>query len=235
MFTFKDPDLQKILRKWIDIQSVIKKCDALQLRRLSRQKLAIALVDSNCNFFNLFQMEDKKMHSLAVIPPLLLPTEERGRKFTNNNGLILDPLKEYSERKFVNTWTETEKEIFKEKFLLHPKNFGLIAQSLERKTVADCVQYYYLSKKTENYKQLLRKSKMGRGRRRQPNTNSAASNAAATAAASDAIIGATTSGVLTRNRNKNENDNSRDGFDGSNRSTPQPGIKQEPKDEKDDE
>lgn len=232
---FKDPDLQKILRKWIDIQSVIKKCDALKLRRLSRQKLAIALVDSNCNFFNLFQMEDKKMHSLAVIPPLLLPTEERGRKFTNNNGLILDPLKEYSERKFVNTWTETEKEIFKEKFLLHPKNFGLIAQSLERKTVADCVQYYYLSKKTENYKQLLRKSKMGRGRRRQPNTNSAASNAAATAAASDAIIGATTSGVLTRNRNKNENDNSRDGFDGSNRSTPQPGIKQEPKDEKDDE
>ena len=78
-------------------------------------------------------------------------------------------------------------------------------------------------------------SATGRGRRRQPNTNSAASNAAATAAASDAIIGATTSGVLTRNRNKNENDNSRDGFDGSNRSTPQPGIKQEPKDEKDDE
>ena len=143
------------------------------------------------------------MHSLAVIPPLLLPPEERRRKFTNNNGLILDPLKEYSERKFVNTWTESEKEIFKEKFLLHPKNFGLIAQSLERKTVADCVQYYYLSKKTENYKQLLRKSKMGRGRRRQPNTNSAAANAAAAAAANDAIIGASTSGVLTRNRNKN--------------------------------
>merc|ERR1712008_18979 len=73
-----------------------------------------------------------------------------------------DPLREYSERKFVNTWTDSEKEIFKEKFLLHPKNFGLIAQSLERKTVPDCVQYYYLSKKTENYKQLLRKSKMGR-------------------------------------------------------------------------
>lgn len=180
-------------------------------------------------------MEDKKMHSLAVIPPLLLAPEERKRKYTNNNGLILDPLREYSERKFVNTWTEQEKEIFKEKFLLHPKNFGLIAQSLERKTVSDCVQYYYLSKKTENYKQLLRKSKMGRGRRRNPNPTAAAQAAAAAAqAANEQIIGATSSGVLTRNRNKNENENSRDGFDGSNRSTPNP-IKQEPKEEKEEE
>ena len=181
-----------------------------------------------------FQMEDKKMHSLAVIPPLLLPPEERKRKFTNNNGLILDPLREYSERKFVNTWTDPEREIFKEKFLLHPKNFGLIAQSLERKTVSDCVQYYYLSKKTENYKQLLRKSKMGRGRRRQPN-NSTNASANASQPASEAIIGSAAGGVLTRNRNKNENENSRDGFDNSNRSTPQPGIKQEPKEEKEDE
>ena len=182
-----------------------------------------------------FQMEDKKMHSLAVIPPLLLPPEERKRKFTNNNGLIFDPLREYSERKFVNTWTDSEKEIFKEKFLLHPKNFGLIAQSLERKTVPDCVQYYYLSKKTENYKQLLRKSKMGRGRRRQPNNSNNASANASAAAQSEAIIGSAAGGVLTRNRNKNENENSRDGFDNSNRSTPQPGIKQEPKEEKDEE
>ena len=183
-------------------------------------------------------MEDKKMHSLAVIPPLLLPPEERKRKFINNNGLILDPLKEYNERKFFNTWTEGEKEIFKEKFLLHPKNFGMIAQSLERKTVADCVQYYYLSKKTENYKQLLRKSKMGRrGRRTQPGDSKHRANQLAEArdAAQEAIIGATSSGVLTRNRNKNENENSRDGFDGSNRSTPQPSIKQEPTDEKDEE
>merc|ERR1712179_540179 len=108
------------------------------------------------------EMEDKKMHSYAVIPPLLLPPDERRRKFTNNNGLILDPLREYNERKFVNTWTDSEKEIFKEKYLLHPKNFGQIAQCLERKTVSECVQYYYLSKKTENYKQLLRKSTKGR-------------------------------------------------------------------------
>jgi hypothetical protein len=74
-----------------------------------------------------------------------------------------------------------------------------------------------------------------RGRRTQPGDSKHRANQLAEArdAAQEAIIGATSSGVLTRNRNKNENENSRDGFDGSNRSTPQPNIKQEPTDEKD--
>ncbi len=172
------------------------------------------------------EMEDKKMHSLAVIPPLLLPEDERRRKFANNNGLVLDPLREYEERKFLNTWTEAEKEVFKEKFLQHPKNFGQIAQFLERKTVADCVQYYYLSKKTENYKQLMRRVKVRRGKRtaggaQQPHQSSAAAAAAAAAAAQDAI------GVLTRNRRGDMQDKE----DNSNRSTPQPGVKAEKDDD----
>ena len=100
--------------------------------------------------------EDKKMHSYAVIPPVLLPYEERQRKFTSNNGLILDPLKEFNDRKFQNMWTDPEKDIFKEKFLQHPKNFGRIAQNLERKSVSDCVLYYYMTKKSVNFKQQLR-------------------------------------------------------------------------------
>ena len=114
--------------------------------------------------------EDKKMHSYAVIPPLLLPSDLIKRKFTNTNGLSPDPLVIYNDRKYVNMWTEQEKETFRENFLRHPKQFGIIAQSLERKTVSDCVQYYYLSKKTENYKQLLRRGKTRRPRqpRQQP-------------------------------------------------------------------
>ena len=172
-------------------------------------------------------MEDKKMHSYAVIPPLLLPPETRRRRFINTNGLIQEPLRVYNERKFINVWTDAEKEIFKEKFLLHPKNFGQIAQFLERKTVSDCVQYYYLSKKTENYKQQLRKSKIRRrGRNQAP-------------APSDAVINSVP-GVVTRHRNKNEEKAeliSLDEVGGSNRSTPQPNppsIKQEIKEEKDD-
>ena len=58
-------------------------------------------------------MEEKKMHSYAVIPPPLLPPEQRRRKFINTNGLTPDPLLLYNERKFVNMWTDAEKEIFR--------------------------------------------------------------------------------------------------------------------------
>ena len=61
-----------------------------------------------------FQMEDKKMHSYAVIPPLLLPPDERARKFENNNGLILDPLR------YINLHTR------------HLTNYHSIVQLLDR-------------------------------------------------------------------------------------------------------
>ena len=34
----------------------------------------------------------------------------------------------------------------------HGKNFSTIAKNLERKAVSDCVQYYYLTKKKDNFK-----------------------------------------------------------------------------------
>ncbi|GBM26118.1 Nuclear receptor corepressor 1 [Araneus ventricosus] len=103
------------------------------------------------------EMEEKKMRSYAVIPPIILDSRQRRLWYVNNNGLVEDLCQEYKERQMLNIWTDQEKEIFREKYLQHPKNFALIASCLERKTVADCVQYYYLSKKGENFKQLLRK------------------------------------------------------------------------------
>lgn len=102
-------------------------------------------------------MEDKKMRSYAVIPPLLLDARQRLYSFVNNNGRIPDFVSEYKERQVLNFWTKTEIEIFKEKFIQHPKNFGVIASYLDRKSACDCVKYYYHSKKEENYKRLLRK------------------------------------------------------------------------------
>ncbi|XP_044739658.1 uncharacterized protein LOC123301011 isoform X2 [Chrysoperla carnea] len=124
------------------------------------------------------ELEDKKMRSYAVIPPILLDARQRKLCYSNNNGHILDMETEYKERALINVWTNSEKEIFKEKYLQHPKNFGLIASFLDRKSVQDCVQHYYLSKKTENYKQLLRKSRQRtRSSRNNPQkVNNAANN-----------------------------------------------------------
>ncbi|XP_022241550.1 uncharacterized protein LOC106459370 isoform X2 [Limulus polyphemus] len=104
------------------------------------------------------ELEDKKMRSYAVIPPILFDHRQKNIQYINKNGLVEDPMAEYKERQMLNIWTDQEKEVFREKFLQHPKNFIIIASHLERKSVADCVQYYYLTKKSENYKQLLRKT-----------------------------------------------------------------------------
>ncbi|XP_078080657.1 nuclear receptor corepressor 1 isoform X5 [Mustelus asterias] len=115
----------------------------------------------------LLQNNEKQMRQLSVIPPMMYDTEQRRVKFLNMNGVMDDPMRVYKERQFINVWSEHEKEIFKEKFVQHPKNFGLIASYLERKCVADCVLYYYLTKKNENYKNLVRRNY---GRRRGRNT-----------------------------------------------------------------
>ena len=81
----------------------------------------------------LLQEEERKMRSLAVVTPMMLDARQRSLRFVNKNGLIEDCMEEYKERKYFNVWTATEKQIFKEKYLQHPKNFGLIASFLEKK------------------------------------------------------------------------------------------------------
>ncbi|EDS36389.1 nuclear receptor co-repressor 1 [Culex quinquefasciatus] len=135
-------------------------------------------------------MEDKKMRSYAVIPPLMLDSRQRRLVFNNENGALIDMETEFKERLNLNVWTVGEKEVFREKFLQHPKNFGMIAASLDRKCAQDCVRYYYLSKKAENYKQLLRKSRQ----RTRSSRNIQKTNQNQT----QCIVDALTTGVTTR-------------------------------------
>ncbi|CAL1616291.1 unnamed protein product [Knipowitschia caucasica] len=107
---------------------------------------------------------EKQMRQLAVIPPMLFDAEQQRIKFINMNGLMGDPMKVYKDRQVMNMWSEQEKDTFREKFIQHPKNFGLIASFLERKTVAECVLFYYLTKKNENYKNIVRRNYRRRGR-----------------------------------------------------------------------
>nr|XP_026692214.1 nuclear receptor corepressor 2 isoform X2 [Ciona intestinalis] len=100
------------------------------------------------------------MRQLAVVPPMLLDRDEQRVRFISTNGFIREPFKDFKESQQLDSWAEQEKIIFKEKFVLHPKNFNLIASFIEKKSVADCILYYYLTKKTNNYKALVRKQSM---------------------------------------------------------------------------
>ena len=64
------------------------------------------------------QNNEKQMRQLSVIPPMMYDSEQRRVKFINMNGLMDDPMKVYKARQFMNVWTEHEREIFKEKWVI---------------------------------------------------------------------------------------------------------------------
>lgn len=112
------------------------------------------------------ELQAQKYRQYAVIPPMMY--EELGEQrpiYHNNNNKIDDPMELYKSTKTTNIWTEAEKAIYKEKFLQHPKNFVAISSFLERKSPADCVLYYYMSKKAECYKQQLKRANKKRNTR----------------------------------------------------------------------
>lgn len=53
----------------------------------------------------------------------------------------MDMEAEHKELQLRNVWSQAERELFREKYLQHPKNFGQIASFLPRKSVRDCVRY----------------------------------------------------------------------------------------------
>ena len=88
----------------------------------------------------------------AIVPDMLsLPEIFR---FNDTNNLVdhentLDALK-FIPRK--DDFTAAEHETFLYNYLLYPKRFGTIAESLEGRDFQDCVRHYYLTKLTVKYK-----------------------------------------------------------------------------------
>ncbi|KHN78916.1 Nuclear receptor corepressor 1 [Toxocara canis] len=118
------------------------------------------------------QDEEEKRRAAAALPPMMLSARDRrGVFYIDLNGVVRNPLEEHNNfvENFLSTWSEDEKLVrtllntmFKEQIVAYGKNFAAIAEFLDRKTVKDCVLYYYLSKKRQNYKALMGK------RRRKP-------------------------------------------------------------------
>jgi nuclear receptor co-repressor 1 len=69
---------------------------------------------------------------------------------------IVDLKSEEQNLKNINPWTDMEKCIFFDRFLLFPKDFKKIASFLRNKTTMDCVAFYYDAKKSLPFKGALR-------------------------------------------------------------------------------
>lgn len=114
--------------------------------------------------------DEEKMRKSSVVPPILYDSWQRKHQYFNQNGLFKgDVTAFYREHAKMPYWSAEEKQIFIEKFTQSPKNFGFISSFLENKSTEQCVQFYYMTKKTENYKNLLRKQTQA-NRRRAKNT-----------------------------------------------------------------
>lgn len=90
----------------------------------------------------------------ATVEPMMLGNERKlAGRLRNNNGFVADSMKTHQELEHINVWTEEEKKIFFDRYMMYPKKFMRIATSLPNKTTADCVKFYYLTKKQAKYKE----------------------------------------------------------------------------------
>jgi hypothetical protein len=88
------------------------------------------------------------LRNLAVIPDMISVTHGKvDAVFDDVNNAVDDPITFYDPSPGLAEWTDTEVEIYKQRFAKYPKQFGHIAAGLADKTQAQCVQFYYLYKK----------------------------------------------------------------------------------------
>ena len=146
---------------------------------------------------------NEKMRKSSVIPPIMYDSWQRKHQYFNQNGLInIDKEFFYKKQAKMPYWSREEKQIFIEKFTQAPKNFGYISSFLENKTTGQCVQFYYMTKKTENYKNLLRKQPQTNKRKTKQNTTTTVTSSTtidstlATRVASTTLVSSTSQQVL---------------------------------------
>jgi hypothetical protein len=90
---------------------------------------------------------------VAMCPPMLVGSAARlAVSINDKNGLVAESMIEHVELERINVWTAEEESVFFEYYMKHPKNFGRIASHLPNKSCADCVKFYYRTKKHNEYK-----------------------------------------------------------------------------------
>ena len=90
--------------------------------------------------------EDVRKYTAPDQPQLMTRIRRESMCYYNTNGFVEDPEAEH--RKFKNriSWSDEEKQIFVEKYVQHPKKFGIIAAALPLKSVKDVIEFYYINR-----------------------------------------------------------------------------------------
>lgn len=90
----------------------------------------------------------------AVVPDMLNRYDAQTFMYTDTNNLV-DPEYALEALCFVpkpDDFTTAEHETFLYNYLLYPKRFGMIAEAIKDRDFRDCVQHYYLTKRSVKYK-----------------------------------------------------------------------------------
>jgi len=88
-----------------------------------------------------------------------------GYKDNFSSRHVKDPLRSEADQHHINPWSDREKCIFFDAFLIHPKDFRRIASYLRNKSTRECVAFYYDSKKVVPYKAALKEHTMRKKKR----------------------------------------------------------------------
>lgn len=97
---------------------------------------------------------------VAKAPPMFVGSRARlSVQINDKNGLVVDSMLDHVELEKINVWTPEEESVFLEYYMKHPKKFARIASHLPNKSCADCVKFYYRTKKQNEYKKREREKK----------------------------------------------------------------------------
>lgn len=115
------------------------------------------------------QTEDdfRYLKTLILPAPMIIDANLREHvKYIDRNRVLDESIHTIRLRNAQNAWSDEEKQVFIQKFLDYPKEFGQIASFLPNKSPQDCVLYYYLNKKSLKLKSLMRQALAAKNRRK---------------------------------------------------------------------
>ncbi len=98
--------------------------------------------------------------SMTTLPTQVVATERTSRwvkDYRDWNRLVADPKAAFEMSDVFRPWSQREKDVFAEKFLLYHKDFARIAKFLPNRTVQEIVKFFYSVQRSEEFEITRRK------------------------------------------------------------------------------